>query len=313
MAFEPGLDLMSWEPLEWVDPFFGWGWSALWDRGNRIWVVGRGDWDSEIYYYDIIADKWVQIPRWLPWGVQRGHDCTMCFNRNKIYCTQGGGYAGFVEFDLNTWTVTALASLPWGVHHGSSIVHTCSALHPAGNDDHIYVIRGWDTTHFARYSISANSWTDLSATQPLPFAPGDGCSSAIWTYGFNADRIYVFRFRDTGEMAYYTISTGAWTTFTPSPPVWWFIRGNATYNEGYYIYINAGWDVWWKGIWRLDLRNNTIRPATPRYFCPMWDWSDGRRMVYVRVGGRPYLYIYPGGWRRACFMRVLLLPELMGV
>ena len=87
----------------------------------------------------------------------------------KGYMLPGGGA---------TTVFSSMATAPAVVHDGGALVYT--------GGDFLYAFRGWGTTAFWRYSISANSWT-VMATAPAPVASG---GALVYTGG---DFLYAFQ------------------------------------------------------------------------------------------------------------------------
>jgi hypothetical protein len=123
----------------------------------------------------------------------------------------------FAYYDIatNTWTSRAVPSglaAQWGTD--TALSHTCSALYAAGNDDYIYLI-GNNSATWYRYSISENAWTTM--TPALPASAGVGCA-LVWTWGYNADRLYYLRGGGSASLYYFTISTSVWSADIPYVP-----------------------------------------------------------------------------------------------
>jgi hypothetical protein len=147
----------------------------------------------------------------------------------------------FYEFAREGWYFVS-TSFPgltseWSIDSG--MVHTCTEYNAQGNDDYIYLI-GNNSTKWYRYSISGDSWTEMSPV--LPAVPGAGCA-LLWTYGFNPDRIYYLRGGGSSSIYYFTISTGLWSAdISYAPKTETFSTGTGVAYDGLnkiYIQKNA--------------------------------------------------------------------------
>lgn len=120
----------------------------------------------------------------------------------------------WVKFDMETKTYTTLAQPSWA----TASAPTGAALVWDGNDT-IYAHHGNSTTEFAKYSISGNSWTNLTASpvaRASNFAPGSSgnMNNAIYIpnsiSGIGEDVIYI-ALAASGTVIYrYDVTANAW-------------------------------------------------------------------------------------------------------
>ncbi|MDD5513691.1 MAG: hypothetical protein PHD09_07980, partial [Candidatus Omnitrophica bacterium] len=98
----------------------------------------------------------------------------------------------------NTWG--GLTNTGVAVSHGSGIAW--------GGGDYIYALMGGNTQTFRRYSISGNSWADMTDITGATQHTGN---NLVWTGG---DYIYALRGNSTANFYRYSISGNNWDTMT---------------------------------------------------------------------------------------------------
>lgn len=85
-----------------------------------------------------------------------------------FYHVEGNSTRGFWSWTPGDGSWSQKAYLPWNMFYGASLVYPDFG-------DYIYCFRGRETRDWARYSISGNTWTELS---PLPFIVSNNASCA---------------------------------------------------------------------------------------------------------------------------------------
>ncbi len=294
MAFQhnlkKGIDLPVWQWLRFLPTSASHGATACTDeRGtNRFIYFLLGS--TSFWRYDTWTDTFQQLAN--PPSLTFGQGVTMTFDPSRNYIwlfapLSSSPYNVFAYYDIanNTWVSRAAVSglsSQWGTD--AVLVHTCTSYNTAGNDDYIYLIGNSSTTWY-RYSISANTWTTM--TPALPASALSGCG-LIWTFGFNADRLYYIRGGGTNSIYYFSISGNTWTTLTYQPATETFTTGTTyAYDTLNRIYIQKDNT---HRIFYLQLDENIMYPGpTAPYTAGSAVVGDG--LIYIKTpDGAEYLY-----------------------
>ena len=125
---------------------------------NEIYLIqGSG---SGFHKYSISGNSWSTLAAVIG-SVGYGSAMVRNGSDNDIYVLQGSNSTGFHKYSIsgNAWTgstISKLASVPDYVGNGSQMLRN-------GADNDIYVLPGWDSPGFYKYSFSGNAWTALTA------------------------------------------------------------------------------------------------------------------------------------------------------
>lgn len=142
-------------------------------------------------------------------------------------------------------------------------------------DNHVYVLRGYGTTDFWRYSVSGGGW-DTS----LPAAPGFIGRGADLEY-FGG---YLYAMAGNGSNEFWRYSTaGGWEVRDNTPSAVNFGGTLAHVNDAGtdYLYAIQGWGTS-SQFWRFNLSSQT------------WDATPADPPVALNFGGGGHLLAYPG-------------------
>jgi len=173
------------------------------------WLIGYGN--STFYRYDTWTDSWNQLASAPVAPSSSGYGSAMVFDPSKqrIYAVFGNS-TGFAYYDIKANYWVSCATLTGGAASTSPVlVHTCTDLHAAGNDDYIYYNRGDAAdVNLYRYSISTNTWTTLTSHLGSGNHLGAG-AGAYWLFGEDPDKIMFLRGQGTRTAVIYSISAGA--------------------------------------------------------------------------------------------------------
>lgn len=249
--------------------------SNMVSAGSHLYV-GPGGSYTTWYSFTPSSNTWVNLAT-LPFTAGNGAATTKVDLGNSvydIYFLQGNSAKGFAKYntDTNTWTTT-LASLPTGAGN----VTYGGALNYPGSGDYIFALIGGNTTQSWRYSISGNSWTQLTAI------PG-GVQTGGSLTNIGAD-LYAFRGGDTADFWVSHDAGNTWITLTASlEPIsnggslTTDTRGTSSITTDDVIYATSG-----KG-------HNYLLKYTPG--TDSWAYADGSPQVFgyysadlTRTGG----------------------------
>jgi len=214
----------------------------LWDGSNGIYVMS-GNSSTGFYKYSISGNSWSTLAI-VPASVGDGGSMRMV--GTDIYVVVGGGSSSFYKYATGDDNWSALTSLPATVNGngnlfindaGTNLYAVFSAIiriysiaggtwsssvpgtvafnakHPVILGDYIY---GYQLSqpHFARYSISGNSWqssdsSSLSVSPIYYFASG-----AQMIYADGDGKIFIHRGGGNNNLVKYTISTDTWSSLS---------------------------------------------------------------------------------------------------
>lgn len=195
---------------------------------------------TSFWRYDVYTDTYQQLasPNALGGSGTWGAGTCMRFDASKNQIWLLNGYtttAGFGVYDIATdvWTQKTGPAVAWAtdaqlIHPDTTVAATTAS------DDYIY-LAGNNATTFKRYSISANTWSDMAVA---PGTLGAGLM-AFWAYNQDVNSIYVFRGGGTATLYKYSISGNTWSTVTIRPTIETFNTGSCgSYyqDKGMYIF-----------------------------------------------------------------------------
>jgi len=156
----------TWTNLSAVSPppFTQFCGSAVYAGNNELYMAGTLR-SNNFAKYNTQTGVWTNLTgtaSQLPWGQHCG---AMTSDGNgHIYMTKGELFA-FSRYDIATGTWSTLADIPYTVSYNSH------GLAYDGNDA-VYLTRGENYNNYAKYTISTNTWEDLTTAFPKPFNGG---------------------------------------------------------------------------------------------------------------------------------------------
>jgi hypothetical protein len=189
----------------------------------------------------------------------------------------------------NLWSAAkSVTNLPATVGTDTALNHTEPLYSTGGNDDYIY-FSGNASTSFVRYSISANTWTALTA---IPGATGAGVG-VHWITGFDTNSLFVIRGGATATIYRYSISGNSWGTPVINPITEAFTTGTMSCikcNTRDVIYIQK--DTTSRCL-VFDPAINQITPLCTQYLVAVGGAVTGDRFFTAvdPTYGIPFLYI----------------------
>jgi len=163
---------------------------------SRIYAFQGGT--TAFWRYNAAANTWNSSLATVPTATGSGSALTSDGTR-YIYAFPGGVSSRlFYCYDAvtNVWSDTAVADLPGAADVqgvGASLVYF---------DDFIYAFPG-NSTQFWRYSVAANSWTQMTAA-PLAIGAGGGLAT-------DGDNIYALRGAGTQTNWRYNVAANTWS------------------------------------------------------------------------------------------------------
>ena len=176
---------------------------------------------------------------------------------SQVRIVSGTGAGQIRTIASNTATVLT-TSAAWTTQPDATSVYNLE-----GNDDFIYYF-GNNSVIMYRYSISANTWTQLSPAVARAAAASTGMS-ANWVWGAtesdwtaentirNGKYIYSFRGGTGGSLDRYDISSNSWEAVTYSPATEGFTTGSKHTYNGNYIFTQKDATNRWM---RFDVTRN---------------------------------------------------------
>lgn len=201
----------------------------------------RGGGSNYFASYKPSLNRWIYLPN-MGYGIYAGGSSVAV--GNYIYTAPGSG-STFRRFNPATGVWDTMSSTPDGMYYGGKLAAT--------GGDFIYAIHGNATNFFSRYSISANSWTNLSSTSPLPYSVRVGGnltalnSTTLYAMSGNGMRNFM-RFDITDSPS---PGDGVWTDLSTIDPLPDGIgSGAGLTSDGTYLYITKGRNT--PTFWRYD-------------------------------------------------------------
>ena len=255
--------------------------------GDFIYAL-RGNMTKDFYKYSIAGNTWAKCsdaPYYAKWGSGLAAKTSAA-----IFMTFGRDDNGFYQYNTATNNWTQRQNLPWTLGEGSNIVYP-------GTGDNIYCNRGYNTTSFARYSITGNAWTDLSATLPVPYAMN---YNSTFNYPGADNYIYGTPTDNGIEYIRFNFSTQAWESSPASLPR---LPLRNTWGRGFFYYKSgANPKICWMKFARYtkpysyDITNNKWDDLSCCWDLPAWGarmaW-DGSNYIYFNYGqGSTNFYRY---------------------
>jgi hypothetical protein len=164
-------------------------------------------------------------------------------NAYQLRITAGTGAGQVRPIASNTATqITVVSGGNWTVNPDNTSQYAIE-----GNDDFLYLI-GNNATATYRYSISGNSWSNLSPSPARGAAPGAGMSGHwVWSAAetdwsvenaiINGRRIYSFRGAAGAALDYYDIPSNGWVNAVYAPNTEVFGAGTKYIYKGSNLYI----------------------------------------------------------------------------
>lgn len=171
------MDTDTWSILADAPATISYGASII-HYGDYLYVT-RGGASTTFYRYDITENTWDTPNRdffgshnvdgsvYFPYS--NGARITQDGNEN-IYIIRGGYDNTFGRYNIQTGTFTKLTNLPVGTYNGASIVYNSydsSVYYVPGDIRTRRTVGDTKSPYFFKYSIAANSWTEISADRPL--------------------------------------------------------------------------------------------------------------------------------------------------
>ncbi len=223
--------------------------NSIVEISGKMYILPGGS-TTNFLRYDPSTNSWLQLAAF-PAANGQG-SAMVTTDSNTIYAFNGNSSTAFYKYDLpsNTWTTMAVA--PGAVNAGAALAYP-------GSGNFIYAFRGRNnsgavaTNEFYRYSISGNSWTDLTSTSPPPSTVQAGGALVA----FNSTDLYAFGGNGTTNFWKFTITNspssgdGTWTDLTSSNPAPATVQsGGSLTTDGTYIYATRGANT--TTFWKYD-------------------------------------------------------------
>ncbi|NTV31337.1 hypothetical protein HGA91_05180 [candidate division WWE3 bacterium] len=235
---------------------FGVG-AALRQVGNYIYAV-RGGSSTSFYRYTISRNSWEVATRNLfssqylgtsYQAINYGADLVKD-NNGYLYLTRGNYSDDFVRYDPATGDTVTLSKLPIGSWIGSSMEYV-------GTNDVIYYLPGSYVQRMYYYTISTDTWTEVT-TDPPPFDVNHGSSIA-----YDGTR-YLYLNQGSGTTTFSRYDTqgsagSRWLSRAVIPGAVGY--GAELIYRGGFIYTLRGNNVANNPFYRYDTSNNTWSDA----------------------------------------------------
>lgn len=185
-----------------------------------------------------------------------------------IYALKGNADDTFMRYDTtnDTWDTLANTDFNAPTDHLINTVTTGGDL-ALGDSDSVYAIQGGGYSGFAKYSISANSWTQLLNLPAAASAEG-----AQIEYDSTSNTIYYFPANSKTAFFKYDIGADIWSELSDAPAtlttsaamknvdgVLYILRGGGTQNFYTYDTIKSSWRVPNYNLFDLNFRGSDIR------------------------------------------------------
>ncbi|CAE7637261.1 Lztr1 [Symbiodinium sp. CCMP2592] len=268
--------------------------------GNQFYVFGGFDGTSrlrDLHRYSILANSWTELsPGGSVPSARSVPGMTWSYTDDELYVF--GGDAVSQLNDLHRYSVSANS---WTQLTPGGTVPSTRQAHGmvySQTTDGLYVFGGWGDSPIRslndlyRYSISANSWTQLS--------PGGSIPSARNGHGMAFSQIdnelYVFGGENaTGylnDLYRYTISADAWTALSPggiAPEArQWLGMAWCHADNGVYIFGGSGYSGYLNDLHRYDPGEDVWSEMGPGGTLPTARYGHG--MVWSRTDNGLYVF-----------------------
>lgn len=248
------------------------GSSIIYD-GERYLYFARGANSTLLYRFDTqsdsAGDKWSLVPNGppgMPAGLSWGSE--LLIKNGFMYAMRGGNYNpnGLYRYDLASGGWSSLTALSTGLSYGGFITD--------GNDGHLYVAAGNNTSDFYRYSITDDQWQQMANVPGQIHVGGSGKSNLH-------NKIFV-----TAGAATNTYQDALYTYVMPTDHSGFVEEGE---------YISQSHDLTsvyrWAGLEvEAEFPTNTDLQIYTRVSEDNSDWSEWTAVSAKRLVGQKYIY-----------------------
>ena len=185
--------------------------------------------------------------------------CSSVYDGNDyIYYKQGESLT-FYRYSISGDSWERLADITFG----GSTQRTGGYDNLEYYDGKVYFVTHYYGNYFGYYTVSSNTWTDLSSSNPPPASCGINGGGLQYVNYSGTNYLYCLRGGDTTTFYRYNLDTPGWTTMTAAPGTVTNSGGIAYPGTGAYLYVLRGKHT--NTFWRYHMGDNTWEAMADKY------------------------------------------------